>query len=40
MKFTVFWLDGTKDVLEGESFSDAFNKAGYGRGANSSYRFL
>ena len=31
--FTFFWLDGTREVLEGNSPADAANKAGYGAGA-------
>lgn len=33
MKFTYFWLTGKKEVLVGESASDALNKAGYSEGA-------
>lgn len=32
-KYTFFWLDGKRDVLEGNSVADALNKAGYGNGA-------
>ena len=32
-KFTFFWLNGTRDVLEGQDAADAMNKAGYGAGA-------
>ena len=31
--FTLFWRDGHRDVLPGNSVSDAMNKAGYGGGA-------
>ena len=31
--FTLFWRDGHRDVLPGDSVSDAMNKAGYGSGA-------
>ena len=31
--FTFFWLDGKREVLEGNSPADAANKAGYGGGA-------
>lgn len=31
--FTFFWLDGSREVLKGETPTDALNKAGYGRGA-------
>lgn len=32
-KFTIYWLDGRRDVIEGTSIEDAFRKAGYGGGA-------
>lgn len=32
-KFTVYWLDGKRSVIEGNDIADAFNKAGYGNGA-------
>lgn len=31
--FTIFWRDGKREVLPGETAADAFNKAGYGAGA-------
>ena len=31
--YTFYWLDGKKEVLEGETPSDAFIRAGYGAGA-------
>ena len=31
--YTFYWLDGTREVLEGSSPEDALNKAGYGFGA-------
>ena len=31
--FTLFWRGGRRDVLSGDSVSDAMNKAGYGVGA-------
>lgn len=33
MKYTFYWLDGTRSVLNGNDASDALNKAGIGRGA-------
>ena len=33
MKYTFFWLDGKKEVLEGTTPADALTKAGYGNGA-------
>jgi len=32
-KYTYYWLDGKREVLEGNDPSDAMNKAGYGAGA-------
>ena len=32
-KFTFYWLDGKRSVLEGAGPADALNKAGYGQGA-------
>ncbi len=32
-KLTVYWLDGTREVLEGTSAGDALQRAGYGHGA-------
>ena len=32
MKFTFFWLDGRREVLEGDSVADAFNSC-YSAGA-------
>ena len=31
--FTLFWRDGHRDVLPGNSVSDAMTRAGYGVGA-------
>jgi hypothetical protein len=31
--YTFYWLDGTKEILEGESVHQAFIYAGYGAGA-------
>jgi hypothetical protein len=31
--FTVFWLNGTYELLQGNTIVDAFNKAGYSQGA-------
>ena len=35
----LFWLDGTLDVVEAGSPSEAFNKLGYGGGAISALDF-
>jgi hypothetical protein len=32
-KFTLYWLHGKKEVIEGESVESAFNAAGIGAGA-------
>lgn len=32
-EFCLFWLNGEKEIVKGESISDAFAKAGYGGGA-------
>jgi len=32
-KFTFYWLDGTKEEMEGRDEADAFAKLGYGAGA-------
>lgn len=32
-KFTIYWLDGKREVVTGETIEDAFTKAGYGAGA-------
>jgi len=31
--FTLYWLDGTHNTITGETISEAFSLAGYGRGA-------
>lgn len=31
--FELYWLDGTKEIVHGDSISDAFMRAGYGGGA-------
>lgn len=31
-KFTLFWRDGTKEVVEGTYIGNAFTRAGYGQG--------
>lgn len=31
--FTVYWLDGKRQLITGDSIADAFTKAGYGNGA-------
>lgn len=30
---TFYWLDGKKEVLQGDTPEEALNKAGYGQGA-------
>jgi len=32
-KFTLFWLTGKREVVEGNDIVDAMNKAGYSQGA-------
>jgi hypothetical protein len=32
-KWSLHWLDGTKEIIEGNTLSEAFTKAGYGNGA-------
>lgn len=32
-QFTIYWLDGRKSVIEGETVHQAFSAAGYGGGA-------
>lgn len=39
-KFTCYWLDGTREILEGTSKSDALNNAGYGQGALAALDFI
>jgi len=38
--YTFYWLDGKRDVLEGDSISNAFLKAGYGAGAMAALDFI
>lgn len=38
-QFTIYWLDGTRDVLEGYDAADALNQAGYGSGATKAIDF-
>jgi hypothetical protein len=33
MKFTFYWRDGKREVLDGKDPADAMNKRGYGNGA-------
>ncbi len=33
MKFELCWLDGNKEIVEGEDIAAACNKAGIGQGA-------
>ena len=30
--FTLFWLDGTREVVQGTDIADAMRRAGYGSG--------
>ena len=32
-KYTLYWLDGTKQVVEGDGIADAYNRAGLGASA-------
>lgn len=32
-KFTLYWLDGKKEVVTGDTIADAMTHAGYGGGA-------
>lgn len=32
-KFTLYWLTGEKEIVEGTSVEDAFGKTGYSAGA-------
>lgn len=32
-KFTIYWLDGKRSVLEGDTIAKAFSGAGYSAGA-------
>lgn len=38
-KYTFYWLDGKREVLDGESVAGAFRDAGYGAGAMSALDF-
>lgn len=38
--FTVFWLDGKREVLQGKDGADSFNRAGYGHGALGAVDFV
>lgn len=31
--YTIFWLDGKKEIVRGYSIAEAFTHAGYGNGA-------
>lgn len=33
MKFTLYWLDGKREVIEGRDAADAVSQTGYGAGA-------
>jgi len=39
LKFTLYWLDGTREIVEGFDISDAVHNAGYSRGAISALDF-
>ena len=39
MKYTYFWRDGKRDVFEGNTPEDAFDKAGFSQGAVRSLDF-
>jgi hypothetical protein len=30
--FTLFWLDGKREIVQGDSYANAMTKAGYGNG--------
>lgn len=32
-KYTLYWLGGKREVVEGNDIADAMNRAGYGNGA-------
>jgi hypothetical protein len=32
--FRIYWIDGKTEMVEGNTFADAFSKAGYSRGAH------
>jgi hypothetical protein len=38
-KFTLWWLTGDREVIEGETIANAFSRAGYGGGAMSALDF-
>lgn len=33
MKFTLYWRDGKREIVEGDDAADAMTNAGYGAGA-------
>ena len=39
MQFTLFWLDGKREVIEGSGIQHAFWKAGVGQGATGAIDF-
>ena len=39
-KFTVYWLTGDREVLEGETIANAFTLGGYGGGAINAVDFF
>lgn len=39
-KYTLFWLDGKKEVVQGDDIADAFRRAGYFGGAIRLWTFL
>lgn len=38
--FTLFWKDGKKEEVKGDTIASAFNNAGYGRGAMAALDFF
>jgi hypothetical protein len=39
-KFTLYWLDGETEEVEGYDIADAFRRAGYGGGALSALDYF
>ncbi|HWT40245.1 MAG TPA: hypothetical protein VN081_03165 [Dongiaceae bacterium] len=33
MRFKIYWLDGSSEVVSGDTVADGMTNAGYGRGA-------
>lgn len=40
MDFTLYWLDGKREVVKGETIYDALTKSGYGSGALNALDFF